>query len=145
MFHGFLRSRARATLPGDDIRAIHAAAAQTLEKNNDLEGGFSMCAGANAWERAERLLIDHAAELISQGRWRTLQQWVRALPKKRAEKNPWVRYWHALSLIWIEPVAVQTNLQFAYKQFLESGNKLGQALTAVGILETFTAQTRTAL
>jgi len=71
MFHAFLRSHARASLPAEEVRAIQATAAQALEANDDLEGAFAMCAGAQTWKEAERLLIDHARELISQGRWRT--------------------------------------------------------------------------
>src|SRR6185295_5221096 len=76
-----------------------------------------------------------AANLIEQGRWQTLGQWVEALPQDRLDANPWVLYWLGHSRTFVDPVAARPALETAYRIFEKRSDQVGQLLCATTILE----------
>lgn len=135
LFRAFLKNRAAVVYTIKERHEIAQRAAASLAAAGQIENAFALFAEAEDWDAAERLLIESAANLIGQGRWQTLGQWVEALPQVRLDANPWVRYWLGRSKTIVDPVAARPLLEAAYRTFSESGDEVGQLLCATTILE----------
>lgn len=135
LFRAYLRARADAVLSVDERSAARRVAARELEAQGNLEDAFALYADAAYWDGAERVLVACSAELSSQGRWQTLQEWVRALPEERIKGNTWVRYWLGYSQVFVEPVGARSVLEKAHEIFTELGDETGALLSATAVLE----------
>lgn len=135
LFRAFLTNRARTALPLEERRRVLLRGAQCLEAQGQVEEAFNLYLEAENWAAAEKLLVAAAAQLIAHGRWRTLDAWGRALPKKRLSENPWLRYWLGRSQTLVDPGAARPWLETAYAVFHDRGDETGQLLCAVSVLE----------
>jgi len=135
LFRAFLKSRAVIVFTIKVRQAIAKRAAASVAAAGQIEDAFALYAEAEDWDAAEQLLIASAANLVGQGRWQTLGQWVEALPQGRLDANPWVRYWLGCSRTFVDPVAARPVLETAYRIFQERSDEVGQLLCATTILE----------
>lgn len=135
LFRAFLKTRAEATFTPEQRDEIRLLAARFLQKQGSPEDAFVLYMEASAWSEAELVLIAHARTLVAQGRLQTLQEWVRTLPEDRVKGNPWVRYWFGRSLILLNPIAAQQELETVFGAFVDLGEQTGQMLSAAAVLE----------
>lgn len=135
LFRAFLRSRAVVIYTIEEQHEIAQRAASCLAAAGQIENAFALYAEAEDWDAAEQLLVESAGNLIAQGRWQTLAQWVETLPKDRLDANPWVRYWLGRSMTLVDPASARPALEIAYQAFVDTGDEIGQLLSATTILE----------
>jgi LuxR family transcriptional regulator, maltose regulon positive regulatory protein len=135
LFRAFLKSRAAIAYSVESRREIARRAAASLAAGGHVEQAFELYGEAQNWDEAERLLISTAANLIGQGRWKTLEQWVESLPPNRLDANPWVRYWLGRSKNLVSPASARPVIEAAYRTFRETGDEVGQILCATTMLE----------
>jgi LuxR family transcriptional regulator, maltose regulon positive regulatory protein len=135
LFRAFLKSRAAVAFTVAARSEIARRAAASLAATGQVEQAFELYSEAQDWDEAESLLIESAPKLIAQGRWKTLQQWVDALPTRRTKANPWVGYWLGCSKNVIDPAAARPFIEAAYHIFAKSNDEIGQLLCATTILE----------
>jgi LuxR family maltose regulon positive regulatory protein len=135
LFRAFLRSKASIEFSPDACRSIARRAAAELQTQGQADLAFALFVEAEEWDSAEKIFMVLAPQLLAQGRWQTLGQWVDVLPREHLETNPWVQYWLGRSRIFVDPVAVRPLIEAAYRMFLDRGDQIGQLLCATTILE----------
>ena len=60
MFQSVLRTRAKASLTNETIRAIYLRAAREFASANDPESAFTMFTACGEWEGAESIIVEQA-------------------------------------------------------------------------------------
>jgi ATP/maltotriose-dependent transcriptional regulator MalT/DNA-binding SARP family transcriptional activator len=135
LFREFLLHRAVRDLGADDVRALRKRAAELLIRTEHCEEAIPLLLEAADWARAEELLIQTAPSLIGQGRWQTLQDWVRALPAQRLLASPWLQYWIGRSNVSVDPQAAKRQLEGAYSAFRSTEDHTGELVAAAGVVD----------
>ena len=68
-------------------------AAKLLEKSGQIEDAADLYQSSNEWGSLARLIAANAGSMVSQGRTRPLEQWLKSLPTDFLSQNPWLLYW----------------------------------------------------
>ena len=137
LFRTFLKSNFNKVLSVKGFREIERKAARLLEARQDYDDAFQLFHDAGDWVAARRLIERHAQTLLAQGRGRTLRDWILTLPTGVVDDAPWLRYWLGTSLIPLDPAQARVELERAFAQFSASGEIIGQALSAAGVLDSY--------
>lgn len=137
LFQSFLKSKAIATLPPGVRHALTVKAAHALRSQGHAQEAIAMFAEVQDWNAVEAMVLETASGLVAQGRWQTLEQWIKGMPSDHLDANPWIQYWLGRARTIVNPVAARPILERAYTVFLTSGDKVGQVLCATTILEGF--------
>ena len=135
LFQEFLLARAQRVLGARAVKRLRIEAAELLTGTDQHEAAVTLLLQAGHWERAEALLVNLAPMLIAQGRWQTLQGWIRLLPAARMHANPWLTYWLGRSQIALDATAAKTLLASAYEAFLLLADRPGQVMAAGAVLD----------
>jgi DNA-binding SARP family transcriptional activator len=93
LFREFLLSRAMASFPDHEIRSLKQKAAEVLEESGKLEEAFGLLAECGDWNSAAAIVIKHAPEFASQGRFVAMERLIKVLPSAILESVPWLLYW----------------------------------------------------
>jgi LuxR family transcriptional regulator, maltose regulon positive regulatory protein len=96
LFREFLLDRARRCLSVSQLREIRRLGAELSAQNGQTEAAATLLAEAEEWVELTRLICDHAAALIAQGRHQALQGLIAMCPLPVAQRAPWLLYWRAL-------------------------------------------------
>jgi len=95
LLRDFLLNRAQKDLPRKDRLLLERRAAALLEQAGNIEDATQICIKNAEWVELARLIREHAATMLEQGRGETLEQWLEELPKESLEHDPWLIYWLA--------------------------------------------------
>lgn len=135
LFLSFLRNRAAQTYSTRELSVLHERAGQALESYGDAEAAIHSYVQAHAWDRAEHLVLVHAATIMSQARWQVLWDWIAALPTERVGANPWLRYWQGMARLNIAPAEARATLLESHDLALSKGMVVCQAQAAAAIIQ----------
>ncbi|MCP5307505.1 MAG: hypothetical protein H6953_19015 [Chromatiaceae bacterium] len=135
LFQAFLRHRLERTHTVVERQQLIRASAQVLAVQGEHEAAFTLFIESMDWDAAIGLILTHAAALFGQGRWRTLQGWLDALPHATVEAIPWLLFWSGLCKAQIDPGVGRALLEHAYDRFRKVDEVVGQALSACAVLE----------
>ncbi len=130
----FLEARARQVFSAAELRAASLRAAKAVESAGDIEQAYALFVGSEQWDDAVRIVLAHAPRLFSEGRWKTILDWIARLPSERVQREPWLEYWLGLSQFQFDQKLSRNTLAQAFSQFESAGDRLGQMLTAASIL-----------
>ncbi|MDH5287503.1 MAG: hypothetical protein OEX23_12840 [Betaproteobacteria bacterium] len=133
LFRSFLRARALATLSATERAEAASRAGLALEADGYADEAVTLHLESGDWQAAIRLILQQAATLYAQGRWRTLLDWIAALPPSLRESTPWLGYWVGACEVWREGKRASAVLETAFDRFAEAGDRTGQLLSA-GVL-----------
>jgi LuxR family maltose regulon positive regulatory protein len=95
LLRDFLLNRALKVLPKKDRLQLESRAAALLEQAGNIEDATQICIKNGEWTELARLIKEHAATMLEQGRGETLEQWLEEIPKDMLEQDPWLIYWLA--------------------------------------------------
>ena len=135
LFRGFLRSRAAAAFTRAEQQQLLLLAARSLRRHGDLEGAVHLLLEAEAWCELAQLICDIAPQLSQQGRFKTLSNWIAALPEHTREQHPWLCYWHGECQVATNSQNARVTLEHAYALLLARGDVLGQMLAVAAIIQ----------
>ncbi|MBT8340612.1 MAG: hypothetical protein KJP07_11415 [Desulfatitalea sp.] len=136
LFREFLLSRARHTFLEEDLLDLQRKAARILENAGEIEAVFSLLRDIKDLEGVARLIMTHAPVMLAQGRNRTLEQWVSALPQERVSESPWLLFWKGACAMPFDPQSSRTCFEQAFGWFKEQENAEGAFLSWSGIIDT---------
>ena len=137
MFREFLLRQSQERLDVEARHGLITKAASLMNRSGDCDSAVALYGAAEDWEQVALLVVQNAAELLSQGRWRTVQAWVQSLPSSQRDCNPWVRYWSGVSLAAVDVMRARDELERAFNLFQARDDALGQMLSASEILRAF--------
>lgn len=137
LFREFLMAKAREVLSEPECRSLCRRTATALQGNGLQEEAFALFISAKDWDAAASLLLGNALTLYGEGRWKTIEKWVRQLPPARVEADPWLSYWTGIAEFQIDQRASRKTLSRAYERFELDSDRIGQMLTAASIVTGF--------
>ncbi len=129
LFREFLQSRARNTFTQADVVGIQGCAAGLLEKSRRFEEAIGLFIECREWAGVERVVLGHAAELMSQGRHKTLEEWIIAVPVESRNSNPWLMYWLSICTLPLDPAKSRRLSEQAFMLFDSQQNETGAFLS----------------
>ena len=133
LFRAFLSARARERLATSELVEAAERAALLLEVEGHIDDAVTMHLAASDWDAASRLILRRARSLYQQGRWRTLLEWIAALPIGAFDADPWLAYWVGACQVWVNPPIARRMLEQAYERF-SAQNDLGGRILAAGAM-----------
>jgi len=130
LFRSFLQARGRERFSAPERTAAVTRAAALLEVDGRSEDAVGLYLDARDSIAATRLILQHARTLYEQGRWRTLLDWIAALPADVDEATPWLAYWVGACQVWVDPATARGRLEQAFRGFVAAQDRAGQTLAA---------------
>jgi len=135
LFREFLKARARDTLAPEQLDALRTATATALVETGEIEPAAALLCESQDWPALERLCMEAAEALLTQGRGQTLAAWISALPQDLREASPWLHYWLAMSQHPLDPARL--NFAKAFDLFRARNDLTGQLLSWAGIADCY--------
>ena len=117
LFREFLLSRGKEIFSAGDRSILGTHAAMLLEEAGQTEAAIGLLRDIGNWDDLLRLIMKHAPILLSQGRNRTLEEWLDCLAKEFLENHPWLLYWKGVCLAPFSPSLSRPFLEKALEKF----------------------------
>ena len=111
--------RAKVKLGKKKYAELQECAASLLEHAGQIEDAINLRIENRQWDELAKLVKQHAATVLKQGRDETLQEWLEKLPTKFVESDPWMSYWMGACRTAYAPVESQLFCERAYTMFRE--------------------------
>lgn len=137
LFREFLNRRLRETCSAEDLAALNRKSAQFLEERDPAEAAYPLYRAAGAWMEAAEVLRRIAPDLLAQGRWQTLRDWIGELPGDFVAGDPWLLYWLGAARIYEGVSGAREIFESAFEGFERNDNELGQLLSAAWIVRVY--------
>lgn len=137
LFREYLLNRAREYFPADTFRELQTSAAALLQEEGNTVEAAALLLNAEEWSELSRLILDHASDMINQGRGQTLSQWITTLPDAARTETPWLLYWLGISRLPFDPGTAREHLIKAFDAFKAKENVSGLLQSWCGIVDTF--------
>lgn len=119
-------------------KALRTRAAALLESNARTEEAVTLFRQAGDDSSAARLILTLAPRVLSQGRWRTLEEWIRALPEERPRHDPWLLYWLGVTEMQHQGFdGAREALRRAFELHAARDEPIGQLLAAAAVLRAY--------
>jgi LuxR family maltose regulon positive regulatory protein len=139
LFREFLLSQAKDTLSAESRSKVTIRAVEILERDGQTESAVNLLREIGNWEELIQLIRKHAPKLISQGRNRMLEEWLKSLPRQILEDNSWLLYWMGAALIIFDPRVGESCFERAFEGFREDKNETGLFMAWSGIVSSIIA------
>lgn len=133
LFRQFLLDRAKDKYSQEEIIGLSSAAAILLERDGQVEDALNLVKEAGGWDTMILFIMQHAKEMIDQGRHRTLEQWITTIPQETVSTSPWLLFWLGSSRFPFDPIASKEHFKEAYAQFKKQNDTVGFFLSWAGI------------
>lgn len=137
LFREFLLTRARTKFSLAELAAVQLEAAHLLEQDGRMEEAARLYGDAGDRNGLGRMVIRHARELLAQGRSKTVEEWLAAIPGGPADEEPWLLYWGGLCSIPVDMPRARNHLERAFDLFRSLGDSTGIYLSWAGIVDTY--------
>jgi len=134
LFREFLLVRAKETYSSAVLSELQHRAAFLLEEAGQIEDAAILFRDAGDWEAMIQLITKQAPLMISQGRYRPLEEWLDSLPNDLVENNPWLLYWKGTSRSPFDPALAQPYFEQAFEQFKVQSDLPGVLLAWSGVV-----------
>jgi DNA-binding SARP family transcriptional activator len=135
LFREFLLERAKEAFSMTELEDLCKAAAGILEQSGYIEDAAVLLREAGDWEALSQLVLSQGKTLVSQGRYQTMLEWLRALPGEVLEEDPWLLYWKGVCLIPFSPAESRDCFEEALGMFDTRREARGVFLSWAGVAE----------
>ncbi|MGR9108370.1 MAG: BTAD domain-containing putative transcriptional regulator [Gammaproteobacteria bacterium] len=137
LFRGFLLSRAQKVYPAEEWRTLNVRAAELEKAAGHLDSALDLYFRAGDHASLESLILEHAASLVSQGRFLSLETWIGSVTAARREQSPWLRYWSAQCALPTDSAAALRHFEAAFEGFQDLHDTRGLLLAWCGAVDTY--------
>jgi DNA-binding SARP family transcriptional activator len=137
LFREFLISRAEAELSCEEIAGIVRCAALLFMQAGRMEEAAGFFLKAEDWSDFVPFVMEHAPVLMSQGRIRTLGDWISRIPDDMVERTPWLLYWLGMTEFYFNPPKSRTDLGKAFQLFTAAHDDVGALKAWACAVDTF--------
>lgn len=137
LFRDFLLARMKRSLSTEGLLRVQKRAATVLLKEGQVEDAIGLLSAARDWNGLAVIILENAQQLVSQGKNRTLQEWIERLPRETVDSSPWLIYWYAISLAPFNPIESRKSLETAFELFKKEGIHEGQLLACLSIMDSY--------
>ncbi|ATQ75968.1 hypothetical protein CR152_16570 [Massilia violaceinigra] len=140
LFGAFLRQQARELLDPAQRLALTAQAAAIADAHGRIDEAASLYIEAQAHQGLAGLLLRRAAGMVASGRGQSLRLWMSCLPADMADTQPWLAYWHGVSLADVQPLHARRILIRAERAFEQAGDLPARLQAVSAIIDTYDAE-----
>ncbi len=140
LLRAFLQHRATEIFDATEIRHATLAAARILEEFRYTEDAISLYLRAGEFEAVRTLVLLEAKQLIAQGRWQVVVDWITSLPDEMLSQHQWLKYWLGTARMAIDPGSARETLEQAFELASNAGDETCQMETSAGIIRTYMLQ-----
>ena len=137
LFREFLLTRMKRSLSAEGLLRVQKRAAAVLRESGQMEDAVGLLCGAQDWNSLTGIILGNAQQLISQGRNRTLLEWIERLPREITLSAPWLLFWQAVCLGPFNPVENRKGLESAFELFKKEGGREGLILVCLAVLDSY--------
>jgi DNA-binding SARP family transcriptional activator len=95
------------------------------------------------WAAVERLIVRDAENMIAQGRWKSVVEWIEQLPPESVTASPWLLHWCGAAYVAVEPARARQLLEQSHSLAQLRSDRLCELQSAAGIVQTYMMQYRT--
>ena len=92
LYRDFLLSQAGKLLTPAQLQEVQLKAANLLEQNGQTEAAASLLRDIGDWQALAFLVLMHAQEMLKQGRFRPVEEWLDSMPAAILDGNSWLHY-----------------------------------------------------
>ena len=117
LFREFLLQQAGSAFSMEEFASIRRAAAALLEQAGYIEDAVVLFREAGDWKELSKLILSQGRSLVGQGRYKTLLEWLGALPKEVLIDDPWLLYWKGVCLMPFSPAESRARFEEALHSF----------------------------
>lgn len=137
LFREFLMAHALTRFTSGELHGSELEAAKLLEAAAQIEDAADLFLQARAWKELSSLVTEHAQSLIMQGRNKTIEKWVDAIPAEMTSRSAWLLYWRGICELSVLPPESQIYLKKAIALFQAEDDTTGVLLAWSGLVESF--------
>jgi ATP/maltotriose-dependent transcriptional regulator MalT/DNA-binding SARP family transcriptional activator len=137
LFREFLQFEARQRIDGAERASFIERAASLLDDQGQCEAAAQLYQEASASQKLASLLLRRASLMISSGRGHAWREWMSWLPPGIAEAQPWLSYWHGVSLSHVAPLQARKILVRTAASFASLGECTPRLLSIAAIIDTY--------
>lgn len=135
MLREFLLTRAQASFPRDQLVDIQKRAAELLEQAGQYEDAIELFARIGDIASLTRVILNHAADTVAQGRHQTLESWIAQLPKDLIDRTPWLLYWLGVCRVQFDTDEGREYFERAFSRFKARNDLAGIFMAWSGVVE----------
>lgn len=140
LFREFLRARAWATYTHDEMRTMLGQAAALLDGAGETHDAAELYRTLEDWSKFSLLVRSNAPAVISQGRNRTLEEWLKSIPGELLDQDPWLLYWTGVCRMPFNLVEGRQCFERSFTLFKKQRNASGAFLSWAGAIESLSQE-----
>ncbi len=115
LFREFLNARAEELYSREEMLHIYRRAGDLLASAGEIDDAVELYSHAAEWKAITRLVLANAQSMMSQGRTRSLEAWLRNIPEDILDQEPWLLYWMGVCRM---PFALPEGRRYFEKAFV---------------------------
>ncbi len=135
----FLQRKAHEVYSAAELLAVRRRAATLLVEQGQADAAAQLLIEIQDWPALHALAVQHAGDLLAQGRGGTLVRWIQTLPAAIRGSDPWLMYWSASARFAGAPNEAALQFEQAYRGFCAAGENAGctgRFLSLAGLFDT---------
>jgi ATP/maltotriose-dependent transcriptional regulator MalT/DNA-binding SARP family transcriptional activator len=140
LFRDYLREECCRLCADQEMLELKRRAGHILADQEEYVDAVELLSAAGAIDELVELVLARAEEMVAEGRYQTLAKWLEAIPETAYRQQPWLSYWHGVSLMPFEPHNAGKCFEQTYAAFESSRDVAGLYLSWAGIAESCTLQ-----
>ncbi|MGA1863833.1 MAG: BTAD domain-containing putative transcriptional regulator [bacterium] len=137
LFREFLLARAKDRFSEDEISYIQKQTGELMERSGYIEDAMEIYSKTGEWNKLVQLILKEAKLMVSQGKNRTLKNWLDRLPLEMIECMPWLLYWMGICLLPFNIIESRKYLEKAYNRFKSEKDPSGLFMSLSSLIVSF--------
>lgn len=133
LFKEFLVTEAERLFNPETMQEVRLRAGKLLLEAGRTEEGMELLIAAGDWQTVIPAILGAASGLFTQGRTRTLEALVEAVPEKIRNTQPWLPYWLGMCRQLYDTAVSRSYMESAFELFQEQSDSVGTLLAWSGI------------
>jgi DNA-binding SARP family transcriptional activator len=135
LFREFLLFRAEEIFSKQTLSTLKHRAADLLEEQGQIGSSARLLKEISDWDALARLILKHAPVMHAQGRDSVLERWLRSIPPKLFETQPWLSFWMGSCRLFANPAESRPYFEKAYRQMRMTKDTTGIFLAWSGMVD----------
>lgn len=137
LFHAFLDSTVQRLFAPEHLAELRLRSARALENRGLAAQAVDIYGRIGAHDDICAIILAQARTLVSEGRHRTLANWLGLLPAAVVDGDPYLLYWQGVAAMIDAPLESRLSCTRAYHVCRERGDYPGQLLCWSTLVEGF--------
>ena len=137
LFRAFLKERARRVMGEGEWKTVLVDAARILEDRGETDAAAELLQQAGDWPSFATIVAAQAGAMLARGRWRTVLNWLEAMPEDVLSADPWLLYWKGMARAGTDGPGGRALLESAFEAFAARDNVRGETLACAAIIDSY--------